>query len=267
MNSNSTSDFPINIYLLARNRLLREVIVRLFRKPKGATLAGASHERAQALKELAVTPCDVLLLDSLETLKAVEQRAEAAECLREIKVILFGMEEDPDCFFQAVRLGASGYLLKDASSMELIAAVRGVAQGEAICPPKLCKSLFEYVSNKFLLLHSEKVEQLGRPANDLTCRQRQLMTLVAKGMTNKEIAASLQLSEFTVKNHIHRIMAHLQADSRHAAVDAIRTAGLFVNAQGDNARDRLQTGAERQREFATLPKNSHLICVVSGMRG
>jgi DNA-binding NarL/FixJ family response regulator len=56
------------------------------------------------------------------------------------------------------------------------------------------------------------------------------MALVAKGMTNKEIASSLQLSEFTVKNHIRRIMAHLQADSRHAAVDAIRTGGLFLSA-------------------------------------
>jgi DNA-binding NarL/FixJ family response regulator len=74
------------------------------------------------------------------------------------------------------------------------------------------------------------VEPRGRPANDLTCRQRQLMALVAKGMTNKEIASSLQLSEFTVKNHIRRVMSHLQADSRHAAVDVIRTGGLFLGA-------------------------------------
>jgi DNA-binding NarL/FixJ family response regulator len=56
------------------------------------------------------------------------------------------------------------------------------------------------------------------------------MALVAKGMTNKEIGASLQLSEFTVKNHIRRIMAHLQADSRHAAVNAIRAGGLSLSA-------------------------------------
>jgi DNA-binding NarL/FixJ family response regulator len=266
VNTNSAGESPIKIYLLAQNRLVREVIVRLFRKRSGLTVAGASHERTGALEELAVTPCDVLLLDSLETLRAAEQRAEAAECLRKIKVMLFGMEEDPECFLQAVRLGACGYLLNDASPTEIIAAVRGVAQGEAICPPQLCKSLFEYVSNKFLL-HSGKVEQRGRPANDLTCRQRQLMTLVAKGMTNKEIAASLQLSEFTVKNHIQRIMAHLQTDSRHAAVDVIRAGGFFLSAQADHARDRLQTGAERQREFAALPKDPHLIRAVSWMRG
>jgi len=265
VNTNSAAEPSIKVYLLAQNRLVREVIVRLFRKRGGLTVAGASHERTLVLEELAAS-CDVLLLDSLDTLRAIEENAEAAECLRNTKLLLFGMEEDPECFFQAVRLGVCGYLLKDASSMELIAAVRSVARGEAICPPKLCKSLFEYVSNKFLP-HSGRVEQRGRPANDLTCRQRQLMTLVAKGMTNKEIAASLRLSEFTVRNHIHRIMAHLQADSRHAAVDAIRAAGLFLSAEGRHARNRLQTGAERQREFNALPKSSRLIRAVSGMGG
>jgi DNA-binding NarL/FixJ family response regulator len=151
------------------------------------------------------------------------------ESLRQIKFVLFAMKEDPECFLQAVRLGACGYLLNEASSTEIIAAVQGVGQGEAICPPKLCMSLFDYLSKRFFLT-SEKAEMLTRPANDLTCRQRQLMALVAKGMTNKEIASSLRLSEFTVKNHIRRIMAHLQADSRHAAVDAIRTGGLFLSA-------------------------------------
>lgn len=204
---------------------MREVIVRLLRKRSGLTVVGANQEGAAALEELALTPCDVLLLDSLETLRAVEPQTEAAERQRAIKVILFGMGEDPDCFLQAVRLGACGYLLNDASSTEIIAAVRGVAQGEAICPPKLCKSLFEFAA-----LHPEKVGQHDRPVNDLTCRQRHLMTLVAQGMTNKEIATSLQLSEFTVKNHMHRMMANLRADSGHAAVDLIRASAFFPNA-------------------------------------
>ncbi len=128
---------------------------------------------------------------------------------------------------QAVSLGACGYLLNEASSTEVIAAVRSVAQGEAICPPVLCKCLFDHLAKKLFVT---SVAETGRSAtHDLTYRQRQLMALAAKGMTNKEIAASLRLSEFTVKNHIRRIMAHLQADSRHAAVDAIRTGGLSLS--------------------------------------
>lgn len=205
MSANSAGEFPIKIYLLTQNRLLREVVVRLFQKRRGVTLVGVSHEGAEALDELAVTLCDVLLLDSLKTLRAVRQRAETAECLRKIKVLLFGMEMDSDSFFQALRMGACGYLLNDASSTEIVEAVRGIAQGEAICSPRLCKSLFEYVSNK-TLLHSGKVERRGRPANDLIRRKRKVMPPVATGTTNKETTASLQVAEFTVNNR-HRSQA------------------------------------------------------------
>jgi DNA-binding NarL/FixJ family response regulator len=209
--------------------LLREAFVQLLRKRSSLTVVGDSDDCSKAYGELTAIQCDILLLNSLEILQVIRQKAETAECLKQTKLLLFGMKEDPECFLQAVRLGASGYLLNEASSTEIIAAVRGVAQGEAICPPKLCKSLFDHLSKTFLLT-SEKAEPRRRSASDLTRRQRQLMALVATGMTNKEIASSLQLSEFTVKNHIRRIMAHLQADSRHAAVDAIRTGGLSLSA-------------------------------------
>jgi DNA-binding NarL/FixJ family response regulator len=219
----------IKIYVLEPNRLLRQGFVQLLRKRPGLAVVGDNDDCSGAFEELTVIRCDVLLLNSLETLRAIRQKAETAQCLKQIKLVLFGMREDPESFLQAVSLGACGYLLNEASSTEIIAAVRGVAQGEAICPPKLCKSLFDHFS-KGVFPTSERAETRGRPAIDLTCRQRQLMALVAKGMTNKEIAASLQLSEFTVKNHLRRIMAHLQADSRHAAVDAIRTGGLSLSA-------------------------------------
>jgi DNA-binding NarL/FixJ family response regulator len=229
VNTNSVSESPIRIYVLEQNRLLRQGFVQLLRKRSGLTVVGDNNDCTEAIAELTANPCDVLLLKSLEALLAIRQRAETAECLRQIKLVLFGMGEDPECFLQAVQMGACGYLLNEASSAEIIAAVKGVAQGEAICPPKLCKSLFGRLSKRFFL-YSGRMDSRRRPANDLTCRQRQLMSLVAKGMTNKEIAASLRLSEFTVKNHMRRIMAHLQAESRHAAVDAMRTDGLFLSA-------------------------------------
>jgi DNA-binding NarL/FixJ family response regulator len=234
VNTNSASESPIRIYVLEQNRLLRQGFVQLLRKRTGLTVVGDSNNCSAATEELAAFPCDVLLLNSLETLRTIRQRAQTSECLKMIKVVMFGMEQDPECFLQAVRLGAFGYLLNEAPSTEIVAAVRAVAHGEAVCPPKLCKSLFDFLSGR-LHLNSGEEEPRSRFANVLTCRQRQLMTLVAQGMTNKEIAASLQLSEFTIKNHIHRIMGQLQADSRHAAVDVIRTAGLFVRAQEPGA--------------------------------
>jgi len=229
VNSNGKAESPINVFLLVQNRLVREVVTRLFSKQSGMSVAGTGHESTRAFDELAIRPCDVLLLDSVETLGELGKIVDANDGLKKIKVLLFGMEEDPGCFLRAVQWGACGYLLNDASSTEMIAAVRGIARGEAVCPPKLCKRLFEHVSSGFFR-DPEKVGQRGHAANELTCRQRQLMALVAKGMTNKEIAATLQLSEFTVKNHIRRVMRHLRAGTRHQAVDVIRTSGLYLSA-------------------------------------
>jgi DNA-binding NarL/FixJ family response regulator len=225
MNANSMTESPIRVYLFAQNRLVREVIVRMFRKRADFTVVGANHDVTEAIKELTGILSDVLLIDSLDAFRTIGTRVNVADNLGSAKIVLFGMEEDPESFLEAVRLGISGYLPNDASSAQMIAAVKNVMQGEAICPPKLCKSLFEHVAKGFLP-NSGKVVQDCHTVNDLTYRQRQLMALVAKGMTNKEIALTLHLSQFTVKNHIRRVMAHLRADTRHHAVDVIRTEGL-----------------------------------------
>jgi DNA-binding NarL/FixJ family response regulator len=138
----------------------------------------------------------------------------------EKKTILFGMEDDPEVFLQAVRSGASGYLLGDASAEDTIAAIRRVVAGEAVSPPRLCHYLFQFVARTTregsMILNQRLCHRLG-----LTARQQQLAALLARGFTNKEIAATLHLSEFTVKNHVHRIMRRLNAESRYAAVQTV----------------------------------------------
>src|SRR5207237_5117106 len=136
-----------------------------------------------------------------------------------------GMEPDEELFMAAVRSGVMGYLLKDASASELVAAVRAVYRGEAVCPPQLCSTLFRFVAN---VVEETPVK---RPASkpDLTLRQQQLVTLVANGLTNKEIASHLNLSEFTVRNHIHRILKQVDVGSRSEAVDTIRAYGYSVS--------------------------------------
>jgi DNA-binding NarL/FixJ family response regulator len=116
-------------------------------------------------------------------------------------------------------------LLKDASASELVAAVRAVYRGEAVCPPQLCATLFRFVA------HVVEETPVKRTASkpDLTLRQQQLVTLVAKGLTNKEIASHLNLSEFTVRNHIHRILRQVDAGSRSEAVETIRAYGYAIS--------------------------------------
>jgi DNA-binding NarL/FixJ family response regulator len=134
------------------------------------------------------------------------------------------MEDDEDQFLLAVRAGSSGYLLKDASAADVLSAVRSVSRGEAVCPPRLCLSLFKWVADESR--ESSRRDADSRPS--LTMRQQQLVSLVARGLTNKEIASELNLSEFTVKNHLHRIMKQVDAESRHEAVESARAHGYLT---------------------------------------
>src|SRR5207253_9896292 len=113
----------------------------------------------------------------------------------------------------------------DASAGDVIAAVRAISRGEAVCPPKLCMHLIKWMSGK---TRDDVVPRVEVKPN-LTLRQRQLVTLVAQGLTNKEIASQLNLSEFTVKNHIHRILKQVDAVSRSEAVETIRAYGYSIS--------------------------------------
>ena len=210
---------PVRVYVIAENRLLRETLVRLFRKRSEITIVGDTCCSDSAIADIASAKCDLLLLDCFNTNSASDDWvADLQESLPEIKIVLFGMDEDPSVFLRAVRLGIAGYVLKNASASDLLDAVRTVAQGEATCPPKFCKVLFKTVATGA----GEEKNGHGTSQFDLTQRQRQLMSLVAMGLSNKEIAANLNLSEFTVKNHIYRVMKQVDAQSRHEAVTLIR---------------------------------------------
>jgi two-component system nitrate/nitrite response regulator NarL len=226
---NEVSSCLVNVFLVAESRLLRETLVRLFQKRAGISVVGQSRYSELNKALVAESQCSVLLLDSPARAHITTLLNELSEHIPQISVILFGMDEDFDCFLSAVRSGVRGYLLKEASSSEIIATVRGVAQGEAICPPRLCAPLFQLVSREFRQ-RSGGADLEAAASRGLTYRQRQLVVLVAKGLTNKEIAASLNLSEFTVKNHIRRILRQVDAQTRYEAVDVIRAGGYLPNA-------------------------------------
>ncbi len=211
-----------NVYVVAENRLLRETLVRLFRKRGDLSVVGVNSYSDSVPEHIASAQSDLLLMDCLNpNHKSDDLICDVRESIPQIRVVLFGMDEDADIFLQAVRMGVNGYVLKNASSAELIDAVRAVAQGEAICPAKLCKFLFQAISSE-ANQKAAIAEQRAGMRFELTQRQRQLMALVGMGLSNKEIATNLNLSEFTVKNHIYRVMKQVDAQNRHEAVHLIR---------------------------------------------
>jgi len=207
------------VYVMAENRLLRETLVRLFRKRSEISIVGDTCCSDSAIENIVYAKTDLLLLDCFNTKPMPDDwLTDLQESIPAVKIILFGMDEDPDVFLRAVRRGVAGYVLKSASATDLLDAVRTVAQGEAACPPKFCKVLFKTLADGT----TEEKDEREISQFELTQRQRQLMSLVAMGLSNKEIAANLNLSEFTVKNHIYRVMKQVDAQSRHQAVSLIR---------------------------------------------
>jgi DNA-binding NarL/FixJ family response regulator len=205
----SVSEAPIRVFLVIENRLLREALGRLFRKRSEFQVVGQGGRSEILPDDLQAYGCDVLAVDFFDASLL------ASTCGP--KMVLIGMDGDPDQFLEAVRAGVTGYLLKDASASEVVSAIRAAVKGEAICPPRLCATLFRWFAQETPSRRSRS----ALPMHDITLRQRQLVELVAEGLTNKEIAVQLHLSEFTVRNHIHRILKQVDAGSRREAVDVI----------------------------------------------
>jgi DNA-binding NarL/FixJ family response regulator len=215
------SGMPCKLIFLIENRMLREAMTELFQRQPEFFVADSIRYSETAYKQAAALDWDLLLIDQPSAAALARNFiADLLSLSRGRKAILFGMEHDPEIFLEGVRCGVSGYLLGDASANDIMAAVRRVHAGEAVCPPVLCHHLFELVAraprDSAMVPNQRLCMKLG-----LTPRQQQLVALLARGSTNKEIAASLHLSEFTVKNHVHRIMRQLKAQSRHAAVQTV----------------------------------------------
>src|SRR2546425_8813554 len=215
----------IRVFLMMENRLLREALIRLLRKRSDLVVVGYDEPVDATSYQVLESPFDVLLIDSFQTTCPTAKIVRETGGKAAYKAVLIGMEPDEELFMAAVRSGVMGYLLKDASAAELVAAVRAVYRGGAVCPPQLCATLFRFVA------HVVEETPVKRTASkpDLTLRQQQLVTLVAKGLTNKEIATQLNLSEFTVRNHIHRILKQVDAGSRSEAVETIRAHGYAIS--------------------------------------
>ena len=214
----------ISVFLVAGNRLLREALARLLSKRGDFDICGVSPCVPEVTSSIATLGADVLVLDSITVqLSEYALIPEIAKQAPSVKVVLIDMADDPEVFLECVRAGAVGYLLKDASAADVISAVRSVAQGQAICPSQLSMPLFRTVARQWTSVPSSRIKlELG-----LTRRQQQLVPLIAQGLTNKEIASHLNLSEQTVKNHIHRMLRRVGASDRLQVVDLTRYHGAL----------------------------------------
>ena len=221
----SRGSSSIKVFVALENQQTESEFVRLLKKYSDVEIVGMNCRAPLDPLALAGSGAEVLLLASCGDLLGdltVIRNVRSTESGMEI--IMLGDINEEGEFLQCVRAGVCGYLARNASSEEILRAVRDVRSGSAVCPGKLCARLFRYFESEAKSLPSASIHQrMG-----LTRREQQLIPLVARGMTNKEIANHFSLSEQTVKNHLYRIKHKIGADDRLSIVHLCRLQGFMV---------------------------------------
>jgi DNA-binding NarL/FixJ family response regulator len=189
-------------------------------------VVGEADDGAAAVQLVARQPCDIVLmdvrmpiLDGIAATKAIlAATPDGAEGPRVIMLTTFDLDE---YLLAAIRAGASGFLLKDGPPEDLLAAIRTVHAGEAVIAPASTRRLIEHVASLAPPPRPDRSRFEG-----LTDREREVLALMARGLSNSEIGQSLFVSEATVKTHVGHVLAKLGARDRVQAVVAAYEDGL-----------------------------------------
>jgi DNA-binding NarL/FixJ family response regulator len=215
----------IRVRIWGQNELVCETLRRSLNKFEKIDVIGASSDGLPRASGPAGTLVEVLVLISRESAQAdLEQIAAAQKHAPGSRILLMGTAKEDTEFLQYVRAGISGFLWRDASAEDVALAIQNVHAGKAVCPGELCAALFRFFGEaEPRLAFGSPTQRLG-----LTRREQQIVPLIAKGFTNKEIANHFCLSEQTVKNHLYRMKHKIGAEDRLSIVQKFRHHGLMI---------------------------------------
>ncbi|MCK2218170.1 response regulator transcription factor [Actinomadura sp. ATCC 31491] len=196
------------------DHLMRAGLIELLTADPGIEIAGQAATGREAVERAGRLAPDVVLMDvrmpDLDGIAATRQLARTAP---EVKILMLTTFEQDDYIFGALRAGASGFLLKRARPEELIAAVHTVAAGDSLLSPSVTRRVIDRLAQ-------QPVPDLAEQSRlaTLTARERETLELIAKGLSNREIAASLVVEESTIRSHVKRILMKLGLRDRVQAV-------------------------------------------------
>jgi DNA-binding NarL/FixJ family response regulator len=220
----------IRIVLADDQALIRAGFRVLLSSAEGIEVVGEAENGAQAVAVARDRCADVVLMDiRMPTVDGLEatRRMAADEDLAGVKVLILTTFESDEYVYEALQAGASGFLVKDTEPQELIHAVRVVARGDALLSPGVTRRLIADIAAR-----GPVRSDAHRLLSELTEREREMMSLVAHGLSNDQIAAQLFLSPLTVKTHVSRAMLKLGARDRAQLVVIAYQSGLVAPGDG-----------------------------------
>jgi DNA-binding NarL/FixJ family response regulator len=228
----------ISVLLVDDQELMRMAFRMVIESQPDLSVAGEAANGLEAVAQVETLAPDVVLMDvrmpDLDGVEATRRIVGSGNSARVIILTTFDLDE---YVYSALRAGASGFLLKDAQPADLLSAIRAVGSGDAVVAPSITRRLLDTYAHRLGTPGSgDPADRLGpvqrEQLEQLTAREREVLLLVARSMSNAEIAERLVLSEATVKSHVGRILAKLDLRDRVQIVVFAYESGLVLPARG-----------------------------------
>jgi len=201
----------ISVVLIEDNRLLREGLTALLETHAEFQVVGTAEDADAGLLRVREAKPHVVLLDAFlgtqDSHQLVEKMRNAAPSTRVIMMDLMPVQED---FGALIKAGASGFILKDATVEDFVATIRSVAEGVDVVPRALTGRLLSLVAEHAVVRRTPALQGAMR----MTTREQEITSLIAEGLSNKEIAQRLDIATYTVKSHVHNILEKLALHTR-----------------------------------------------------